>query len=195
MNIRNTLRTYGFFTIGETIPGLMLYGKPAPYPVIDDRVVRAGAGIMFALGFFAFFQALYLSDMLYLQVVVVFFFIDFLAKTVIGLRFSPVTQTARLLVRGQTPEYVGAIQKRFAWSIGLILSGTMLLLLFVFDVRGYINLAICSICLIFMWLESAAGLCVGCKIYAFLLQHKLIKQPEHKPVCPGNVCAIEDAAQ
>jgi hypothetical protein len=191
MNIRNALQKYGLFKIGETIPGLMLYGKPAPYPVVDDRVVRAGAGIMFALGFFAFFHALHLSNLFYLQIIVTLFFFDFLAKTVIGLRFSPVHQIARLLVRGQAPEYVGAIQKRFAWSIGLMLSGAMLLLLFVFDVRGYINLIICSVCLIFMWLESSAGLCVGCKIYAFLLHHKLIKQPEYKPVCPGNVCSIE----
>lgn len=185
------LNKYGLFQIGTVIPGLMLYGKPAPYPVVDDRVVRAGAGIMFALGFFAFFQALFLGEFVYLKAVVTLFFFDFLAKTVIGLRFSPVTQLARLFVAGQEPEYVGAIQKRFAWSIGLALSGTMMLLLFVFDVRGAVNLAICSICLIFMWLESVAGLCVGCKIYALLLKHKLIKQPEYKPVCPGNVCSIE----
>jgi hypothetical protein len=191
MHIKHTLQKHGFFKIGETIPNLTLYGTPAPYPVVDDRVVRAGAGIMFALGFFAFFHALYLGNLLYLQIIVAFFFFDFFAKTIIGLRFSPVNQVARLLVRGQTPEYVGAIQKRFAWSIGLVLSGAMLLLLFVFDIQGYINLIICSICLLFMWFESAAGLCVGCKIYAFLLQHKLIKQPEHKPVCPGNVCSVE----
>ena len=185
------LKQYGFFTYGEVIPGLMVYGKPAPYPVLNERVVRAGAGIMFALGFFAFMQALYVGEFLYLQVIVSLFFFDFLMKVVVGTRFSPIGFIAKQLVRGQEPEYVGAVQKRFAWSIGLVLSATMILLLFVFDVRGPINLAICSLCLTFMFLETAAGFCVGCKIYSFLLAKGIMKQPEVKPACAGNVCSID----
>lgn len=186
-----TLKKYGFFTYGQVIPGLTIYGKPAPYPVLNERAVRAGAGIMLILGLFAVFHGFYLSDFTYLKIVVALFFFDFLAKVVIGIRFSPIAQLGEFLVRGQEPEYVGAVQKRFAWSIGLVLSGTMVLLLYVFDVRGPLNLAICSLCLFFMFFESAVGICVGCKIYALLLKYKLIKEPEYRPVCPGNVCSIE----
>lgn len=187
----NTLKEKGFFVVGKIIPGLELNGKPAPYPIINDRSVRAGAGIMFVIAFYAFMQALYLGDFLFLKVAVTLFFIDFLMKAIIGSRFSPISYIADLIVKKQEPEYVGAIQKRFAWSIGFAMASTMMLLLFVFDVRGIVNLLMCSVCLVFMFFESSFGICVGCKIYAFLLKIKLIKEPEYKPVCPGNVCSIE----
>jgi hypothetical protein len=186
-----TLKQYGFFTYGQTIPGLTIHGKPAPYPVLNERAIRAGAGLMFALGFFAFFQAFYLREFLFIQIFVVIFFLDFFAKVIIGTKFSPISRLASWIVRGQTPEYVGAVQKRFAWSIGLILSGTMLVLLFGFGVQGWPNLLICSLCLTFMFMESAFGICVGCKLYNGLIALGLIAIPEHKPACPGNVCAIE----
>lgn len=40
-----------------------------------------------------------------------------------------------------------------------------MLLLFVVDVRGAVNLSICSLGLTFMFLEAAFGICVGCKMY------------------------------
>lgn len=59
---REDLKKRGFFTYGKVIPGLMVHGKPAPYPVLNERAIRAGAGIVFAAGFFSFFQALYLGN-------------------------------------------------------------------------------------------------------------------------------------
>lgn len=185
------LTRYGFFQYGKIIPGLTLHNKPAPYPVLNERAIRAGAGIMFALGLFAFFQAFYLRDFSYIQVLVVVFFIDFFMKVIIGTRFSPISQIAQLIVRKQTPEYVGAIQKRFAWSIGLILSGTMLVLLFGFGIQGLPNLIICSVCLTFMFMETSFGICVGCKMYNAFLRWGILPTPEYKPACPGNVCAID----
>jgi hypothetical protein len=185
------LRSLGFFTYGKVIPGLMIHGRPAPYPVLNERAIRAGAGLIFAAGFFAFFQALYLGDFFFLKLLVPFLFFDFLMKTVVGINFSPVSRLANWIVRSQAPEYVGAVQKRFAWSIGLVLSFTMLLLLFVFEVRGLPNLVVCSLCLTFMFMESAFGVCVGCKLYNWLLKKRILEMPEYKPACPGNVCAIE----
>jgi Domain of unknown function (DUF4395) len=183
---REDLKKRGFFIYGKVIPGLMVHGKPAPYPVLNERAIRAGAGIVFAVGFFSFFQALYLGNFFFLKLLVPFLFFDFLMKVVVGIRFSPMSQ----LVRAQQPEWVGAVQKRFAWSIGLVLSGTMMLLLYVFEVRGWPNLTICSICLTFMFMESAFGICVGCKIYNWLMKKGIIETPEYKPACPGNVCSI-----
>jgi hypothetical protein len=185
------LKQKGFFTYGKVIPGLTIYGKPAPYAVLNERAVRAGAGILFVLGFFSFMQALYLKEYQYLSFIVLFFFFDFLMKVVVGTKFSPVSYVANWVVRKQEPEYIGAVQKRFAWGIGLILSGTMVLLVWVFDIRGPINFSICSICLIFMFLETSFGICVGCKMYNYLLAKGIIKMPEVKPACPGNACAIE----
>lgn len=179
------------FKIGTVIPGLEIQGVPAPYPVVNERAVRAGAGMLFALGFFAFFQAFYLQEYVYIQIIVVLFWFDFLMKAVVGTAFSPVSQIANLIVANQEPEYVGAIQKRFAWSIGLALATTMMILIFCFGIIGVPNLLICAVCLVFMFMESAFGICVGCKIYSALLAWGIMKQPEYKPVCPGNVCSIE----
>lgn len=185
------LKQYGFFQYGKIIPNLVVYGKPAPYPVLNERAIRAGAGIMFALGFFAFMQAFYLREYVFIQIFVIFFFFDFFMKVVVGTQFSPISQLANWIVHKQTPEYVGAVQKRFAWAIGLILSGSMVVLIFGFGVLGLPNILICGVCLTFMFLETAFGICVGCKIYNFLLRKKLIQQPEYKPACSGNACAIE----
>lgn len=184
------LQSYGFFTYGKTIPGLQINGRLAPYPVLNERAIRAGAGIAFALGSFAFFQAFYLNDFIYIKVLVAFLSIDFLMKVVVGTSFSPLSLIAERIVRRQTPEYVGAIQKRFAWSIGLFLATIMSILIFIFDSIGPVNLAICMICLLFMFMESAFGICVGCKIYTFLLRHRVIPEPKHRPACAGNVCQI-----
>lgn len=50
-----TLKQWGFFQYGRTIPGLLIHGKSAPYPVLNERAIRAGAGMVFVVGFFAFF--------------------------------------------------------------------------------------------------------------------------------------------
>ncbi len=186
------LRRFNLGEVGVVIPGLMLNGRPASYPVLNERAVRAGAGMMSVAGLFAFFHAFYLADFTYINALVIFFFVDFLLKTVVGTRYSPVSRLADLIVRKQTPEYVGAIQKRFAWSIGLLLATVMLVLIYGFGVTGgLLALVICGVCLTFMFMESAFGICVGCKIYSFLLAHKILPTPVERPVCPGNVCAIE----
>ncbi len=180
-----------FGQVGTVIPGLMINGKPAPYPVVNERAVRAGAGITLVFGLFAFFQAFYLKDFSYLKILVPVIFFDFLIKIVFGVKYSPISILARYLVSAQNPEYVGAIQKRFAWSIGLGLSFVMMMLVFVFGISGIPNLIICGVCLTFMFAESALGICVGCKLYNFLVGKGILAKPEYKPACPGNVCAIE----
>ena len=185
------LQSFGFFQYGQIIPGLQIYGKPAPYPVLNERAIRAGAGIMFALGLFAFFQAFYLRDFFFVQVLVIVFFVDFLMKVIVGTKFSPISALSNKIVASQAPEYVGAIQKRFAWSIGLGLSGLMIVLLFGFGVQSLATLAVCGVCLTFMFMESAFGICAGCKVYNVLLSWGILAPPEYKPACPGNVCVIE----
>lgn len=185
------LSKYGLFQSGKTIPGLEINGKPAPYPVLNERAVRAGAGIMLMLGVSAFSLALLAQDFRMLKIVVVFFFIDFFSKVILGPKFSPISNIANLIVKAQKPEYVGAIQKRFAWSIGLTMASLMIVLLYVFEVRGLINLIVCLICLTFMWMETSFGICIGCKIYYGLIKIGLIKEPKYAPACPGGACPIK----
>jgi hypothetical protein len=177
--------------IWEIIPGLKIEGKPAPYGVLNERSVRATAGIMFAIWFFTMLTTFYTKDYILLTFVVIGFFIDFFIKVFFWPKYSPLSFFGKLLVKNQKPEYVWAIQKRFAWTLWLIMSGSVILLAIIFEIRGILPLALCSICLIFMWLESSVWVCVGCNIYSFLLKKWIMKQPEIKPACPGWVCSLK----
>ncbi len=175
---------------GKIIPNLKINGVDALYGVVNERAIRAGAGIMLMLGLFAFSQALYLGNRIPLFVIVPLFFIDFLIKVVHGPRYSPISNIANLIVKKQKPEYTGAIQKRFAWSIGLVMATTMMILIFGFNVQGLFPFVFCSICLLFMFFETSFGICVGCKIYWGLISIGIIKEPDIRPACPGGACPI-----
>lgn len=176
-------------TYGTIIPGLVLHGRPAPYPVVNERAIRATAGIMFAIGLSTFWYVFLTGDRAPTGFVVAAFWLDFFLKAVFGPQLSIFGFFGRWLVRGQQPEFVGAIQKRFAWSLGLGMASLMVALL-LFGVRGPATFAVCGTCLAFMWLESACGICVGCRIYSFLLAKKILPEPAIRPACPGGACEI-----
>lgn len=189
---------------GKIIPELVIDGKPAPYGVVNEREIRAAAGIMFALGLIALLSVLYDQNIRLAFGVVLAFWIDFVLKVGFGPEWSYIGRIAALIVRRQRPEYVGAIQKRFAWGIGLVLSSIVLFLigknLLISSCAGVgflgfppcaFPMFLCSVCLVFMWLESAAGICVGCTIYRWLIRKGVVATPEFAPACPGGVCTIQ----
>jgi predicted nucleic acid-binding Zn ribbon protein len=90
-----------------------------------------------------------------------------------------------LIVRRQTPEYVGAAQKKFAWIIGLMLVLIMLVLVVYLNSYSPISGIICLICLIFLLFESAFGICLGCLFYGWFYGKKA-------QYCPGEICEIKD---
>lgn len=175
---------------GQFIPDLKIHGKPAPYGVVNEREVRLVAGIMLILGLTAFFRNQYLGDNTLIYYIVPLFWIEFFFKVFISPSWSIIGKLTSWLVSSQTPEYVGAIQKRFAWSIGLIMSSLMFILYFGLGIRGWGPWSICLICLTFMWLESVVGFCAGCWIYQKLLNAKIIPEPQVRPACAGGVCEI-----
>ena len=190
---------------GKIIPDLVIDGVPAPYGVVNEREIRAAAGIMLVLGLTAFFGVFYEKNVALAFWIVLAFWGDFVLKVFIGPEWSYFGRIGAWIVHRQKPEYVGAIQKRFAWSIGLVLSSIVLILIgkiFLFSngtcgasVFGlspcFAPMLLCSLCLFFMWLESAAGICVGCQMYSWLLGKGWIEKPVYRPVCPGGVCSIE----
>ena len=180
---------------GSIIPGLIIDGCPAPYGVVNERAVRAAAGIMFLVGILAFFVIRSTGDYTALYVVVPLFWLDFFLKTVVDPRFSIFGVAGGWATRRQKPEWVGAAQKRFAWSIGLALSSIMLTASVFLHVRGWLPLTICMICLTFMWMESALGICAGCSIYAWLQRMGIVTVPEHQPACPGGACQVRGSSR
>lgn len=154
-------------------------------PVLNEREVRASAGILFLFAIITFMYAFLLGNFFPTKIFVTFFLIDFTIRLFVNYRYSPSIVLARFIVQNQTPEYVGALQKRFAWMIGFFLSLIMFFLLVVLNIVGPINLLVCVTCLPFLLFESAFGICIGC-----LVHKKIYKNaPE---LCAGNACEIKE---
>ena len=166
---------------------VLRFGEPREgfdVPVLDEREVRAGAGILFLLALIAFMNSWLVGNFHYTRIFVVAFLCDFIIRVAINPRFSPTLILARLAVRRQVPEWTGAPQKRFAWGIGLVLAATMFYLIVLNEMVGPVNLFICLFCLLLLFFESAFGICIGCKIYEWAFR----KSAQY---CPGGVCPTE----
>lgn len=165
------------FEWGERLQGY-------PVPVLNERAVRAGAGLLFLFAMVAFMNAWLLGNFQPTRVFVVAFLIDFSLRLFINPRYAPSLIVGQWLVRKQQPEWTGAPQKRFAWGIGFVLAATMFWLVGVQQVVGPVNILVCGLCIILLFFESAFGICLGCKVYEWVVR----KPPE---LCPGGVCAVD----
>jgi hypothetical protein len=151
------------------------------FPVLNEREIRASAGILFLATFISLMLILFKNNFVPIKYVITLFFTDFLVRVFISPRFSPTLILGRLIVRNQNPEYVGAKQKKFAWIIGVILSGTMFVFFIIVNAFSPITGIVCLICLIFLFFESAFGICLGCNVYKLFYKEKV-------QYCPGEVC-------
>jgi hypothetical protein len=162
---------------GETVEGYNI-------PVLNEREIRASAGILFLVLFWSWILVIFNDNYLLLKYVNTIFLTDFIVRVFISPKYSPSLIIGRLIVGKQNPEYVGAVQKKFAWTIGLVLSSIMFLLLVVMNSDSLINFIICQTCLIFLFFESVFGICLGCKFYPMF--HK-----EKTQYCPGEICDVK----
>ena len=153
-------------------------------PVLNEREIRAASGLLFLLMFIAILVVILKGDFLLLKYAITIFLADILIRVFINTRFSPFLILGRLIVRNQTPEYVGAQQKKFAWIVGVVLATTMFILQIVVNSFSPITGLICLFCLIFLFFETAFGICLGCKMYSLIYKEKA----QH---CPGEVCDVK----
>lgn len=174
----------------KQIPWLHINGKPAPYGVFNERAIRATAGTMMLIGFITFVLVYTTKDYSYLYPVVIAFWLQFLLAMVWWTHVAPFSILWAWMVSRQKPDYVWAIQKRFARWLGLAMATAMLIVTVWFWLTWTIPFAICMTCLFFMRMESALGICVWCKIYYGLIKAWWIKSPEHKPACPWWACEV-----
>ncbi len=154
-------------------------------PVLNEREIRASAGILFVFMFVAILNVVYTGDFTLLKYAVTIFLADILTRVLISPRFAPSLIIGRLIVRKQTPEYVGAQQKKFAWYIGIALGSLMFVHLIVLNAGSIITGLICLFCLIFLLFESAFGICLGCLVYGWIKKDKA-------QYCPGEICEVKD---
>jgi hypothetical protein len=165
-----------FFKYGEKVDGYDVR-------VINEREARAAAGILFTIGLLSLMNAVMLEHGVVTRYFIAFFTLDFLIR-VINPSYSPSMLLGRIFVQNQIPEYVGAAQKRFAWGIGLLLALPMFYMLVIHWQPNPIKVLICLICLLLLITESAFSVCLGCKIYSWIMP----KPPTH---CPGGACEIK----
>ena len=153
-------------------------------PVLNEREIRAAAGILFLATFFSLMLIIFKNNFLPIKYVITLFLTDFIIRVFVNPKFSPTLIIGRLIVRNQNPEYVGAAQKKFAWIIGVVLSATMFIFLVVVNAFSPITGIVCLICLVFLFFESAFGICLGCKFYSLFYKNKA-------QYCPGEVCDVK----
>ncbi len=162
---------------GETVEGYNI-------PVLNEREIRASAGILYFFMFLAWMLVIFQESFFLIKLVNTIFLTDFIIRVLISPRYSPSLIMGRLFVGNQTPEYVGAAPKKFAWTIGLVLATIIFLLLVVMNSTSFITGIICQICLIFLFFEAVFGICLGCKFYPLFYKEKT-------QYCPGDVCEVK----
>jgi hypothetical protein len=164
-----------WLSYGEKVPGYDI-------PVINEKEARAAAGILGMLGTIIIFVAIGFNHPIVARVYLAFLWFDFLARS-FNPRYSPSLLLGKFVVRNQKPEYVGAIQKRFAWMLGWFISFPMLYWFVLnWDITFY-KVLICVLCISLMFLESAFSICIGCILYKYITK----EDPQH---CPGGACEI-----
>lgn len=169
--------TQATFSFGESRAGY-------PIPVLNERAVRASAGLLFVGALVSFMNAWLVGNFQPTRIFVLAFLLDFTIRLSINPRFSPSFILGSWLVRKQQPEWVGAPQKRFAWGIGFVLALVMSYLVVFKGVVGPINILVCGACLTLMLFETSFGICLGCKVYNWFNKDKA-------QLCPGGVCEID----
>lgn len=163
---------------GEIVSGYSI-------PVLNNREIRATAGIMFLFAFISLVLILSTGNFVPVKYALSVFVIEFSIRLLVAPKLAPLLIIGRLIVGNQTPEYVGAEQKRFAWYIGFIISTVMFFLLVVVNAYSPITGIACFICLILMFFESAFGICLGCKFYGIL-------KKDTAQYCPGEICNAKE---
>lgn len=175
------------FSFGEYIEG-------KKFKVLDERRVRASSGIMFLLGMIAFINGFILNEYDIIPYVSGFIMVSFFIAVFINPKFSPSIFIGYLFVFKQSALPIGAVQKRFAWSLGLVLSATIFVLsiMLLEDASLFEPVCyLCIVCLILLFLETAFGICVGCKLYQLSIKMKLLPKPTERPNCMGDACEVK----
>lgn len=171
MNIHSFFWDYGYKVPGYNVS------------VINEREARAAAGILGMLGMIVIFVGIGYNHIIAARVYLAFLFIDFTIRMITP-KYAPSLLVGRFFVQNQKPEYVGGLQKRFAWTLGWLIALPMMWWFVLNWEITFYKVLVCVLCLLLTFLESAFSICVGCIIYKAITR----KDPEY---CPGGVCDIK----
>jgi hypothetical protein len=147
-----------------------LFHFPDPVNEVSARLV-AGGVVLLSLATIAF-------DQPWLLLVIAY---GFVARVLTGPTLSPLGQLVTRIITPAlpfAPKPVPGPPKRFAQAIGAAFSVTAAVLALGFDQRGAAY-AVLGVLIVAASLESVAGFCLGCKVFALLMRAGLI---------PASVC-------
>jgi hypothetical protein len=176
--------SFGQRSSGGTADGAALQAR-----VVDENQVRAAAGLTMVLGAVAFSLAYFDAQYILLQAVSTLFFLEFLTRLTLGLRNSPIGVIARAMTLRRVPDWVSAKPKRFAWTLGLGMAFSMMVITNS-GIRGMLPRTICAICVTLMWMESVLGVCMGCKIHALLVRRGWATKDPAFEICAHGECEL-----
>lgn len=92
------------------------------YGFVNEIEIRISTGITLILGVLSLCLVLFKAEYFIPLILVSLMITDFFLKVFLSPRFGIFGIFVRLFLKKWTEVWVGAVQKRFAWSIGLILS-------------------------------------------------------------------------
>lgn len=174
----------GYLAKGTCVASTTTFGRLIPeydFPVINEREVRAAAGILFLIGFTGLLTAITTGNFDLARAFALYFVLDMAIRLFVKTAWSPSLLLGRLAVYRQRPEWVEAKPKRFAWSLGIVLALITCVSFGRLNAPAELVLSLCGVCLAFLFAEAAFGICVGCEI-----QQRFSKT---KPqLCPGDSC-------
>ncbi len=173
--------------------GVFIEGKK--FRVVDERVMRLNALFILMIAGAAFYNGFVINNFAVLPFIVGAVWLNFIIGLFINLNYSPTVALANLILGKEIKKPIGAIQKKFAWGLGLTLSSVILgLSIFLQFYPGLFNTVclLCLICLAILILEAAFKVCMGCELYFTAIDWKLIKKPkpDERPNCMGDSCEV-----
>jgi len=178
------------------------------YWFVDETEIRIAAWIALVFALLSFYFVVLNWNFNLWFVTVWIILLDFVLKVFVWPDFSIFWRITRLFLKWKEKNMVWSFQKKFAWSIGVVLSTfvmfCMLILSWytacshpeVLSIIEIINnniannvlivmpmnpaILACILCIIFMFLEAVFWICVGCKMYKILVKKWIMKKIPHQ---------------
>lgn len=150
-------------------------------PVVNERAVRASAGILFFAGFAAWHYSLLTGDLWPMQLFGIAFAFEMYVRLFIGTRFTPTLILGAFITRPQRPEWVDARSKKLAWALGFGMAITGCFALGWLGLAPAVAQIICGVCLALLFAVAAFGYCLGCELARRFAREK-------PTLCSGDTC-------
>lgn len=176
---------------GEKLAGVTQDGREFRAGVFNEHEVRAAAGLTMVIGAVGVVYAYFAQYYLPIRIISTFIFIDFLVRVFAGLHRSPTGTIGRWMTSRQTPQWVSARPKRFAWTLGLVMVTPMMIGLNT-GLRGALPLTVCMVCLMLMWMEAVLAICLGCELHRLMVRFGWAQADVDYEVCTHGACSIEE---